>query len=111
MTVLRSSGSAARIQSTFDSLRRGDLSRRDFMTRATALGVSAAAATFLANGGNPVAAQSTPGASPSASPAAAAQRPAVGTEGRSRGDSGELRILWWQAPTLLNPHVGGDTGS
>jgi peptide/nickel transport system substrate-binding protein len=107
MTVSRSSGSAARIKSTYDSFRRGDLSRRDFMTRATALGVSAAAATFLANGGNPAAAQSTPGASP----AAAAQRPAVGTEGRSRGDSGELRILWWQAPTLLNPHVGGDTGS
>ena len=90
-----------------DRFRRGDMSRRDFMVRASALGVSAAAATFLANGGNPVAAQATPGASPAASPA----RPSAGTEGLERGAAGELRILWWQAPTVLNPHLGGDTGS
>ena len=69
-----------------DRFRRGDMSRRDFMIRASALGVSAAAATFLANGGNPVAAQATPGASPAASPA----RPSAGTEGLERGADHEV---------------------
>lgn len=65
--------------------------------------MSAAAAAFLANGGNPLAAQGTPASTPD-------PRPDVGTEGLQRGDAGELRILWWQAPTNLNPHVLGDTG-
>lgn len=99
------------------AFRAGAISRRRFIRMATAGGMSVAAASFLANGGNPLAAQSTPaatpGATPGASPAASptAQRPAVGTEGLARGASGELRILWWQAPTVLNPHLGGDTGS
>lgn len=94
-----------------NAYRRGDLSRRAFMAGASAFGVSAAAATFLANGGNPVAAQSVPVTSPVATPAEGTpERPAVGTEGKSRGDSGELRILWWQAPTVLNPHLGADAG-
>ena len=102
------------ISALLDSYRRGATSRREFTSGATALGISAAAATFLANGGNPVAAQATPGASPDASPVALvvgpAERPAVNTEGKSRGESGELRILWWQAPTVLNPHLGADAG-
>ncbi len=97
-----------------DSYHRGAISRRGFISGATTLGVSAAAATFLANGGNPAAAQATPGASPDASPMAIvtgqAKKPAVNTEGKSRGESGELRILWWQAPTVLNPHLGADAG-
>jgi peptide/nickel transport system substrate-binding protein len=99
------------IDSMLDTYRKGGLSRRAFMAGATAAGMSAAAATFLANGGNPAAAQ-TPGASPSASPAASTfERPTVGTEGLERGAHGELRILWWQAPTVLNPHLSGDTGT
>lgn len=37
--------------------------------------------------------------------------PAHGTEGLERGAHGELRILWWQAPTVLNPHLNGDAGT
>jgi len=101
---------AARVASPLTSLlhayRRGNLSRRGFVSGASALGVSVAAATFLANGGDVFAAQSTPDASPVAVP----EKPAVGTENHTRGDSGELRILWWQAPTVLNPHLGADAG-
>lgn len=104
----------APIAALLDSYRRGATSRRGFISGATALGFSAAAATLLANGGNPVAAQATPGASSDTSPMAAvtgqAERPAVNTEGKSRGESGELRVLWWQAPTVLNPHLGADAG-
>jgi peptide/nickel transport system substrate-binding protein len=99
------------INSMLAAYRKGGLSRRAFMAGATAAGMSAAAATFLANGGNPAAAQ-TPGASPAASPAASTfVKPTEGTEGKTRGQDGELRILWWQAPTVLNPHLAGDTGA
>ena len=99
------------LSTLLDAYRAGSLSRRAFTTRATALGASAAAAAFLANGGNPASAQ-TPVGSPAASPAAATfEKPATNTEGKTRGSDGELRILWWQAPTVLNPHLSGDTGT
>ncbi len=88
-------------------LNSGAVSRRDFMRQATALGVSAAGASWLAAGNNPAAAQ-TPAASPVAG---SFEAPAFGTEGLERGAAGELRILWWQAPTVLNPHLNGDAGA
>lgn len=92
------------------SYRAGHISRRSFIAGATAAGLSLGAATFLANGGNPAGAQ-TPSASPVESPLGGeAERPTVGTEGLERGSQGELRILWWQAPTVLNPHLGADAG-
>lgn len=54
----------------------------------------------------------TPAASPEATPLATTfEAPAYNTEGLGRGDAGELSILWWQAPTVLNPHLNGDTGT
>lgn len=88
-------------------LERGTLSRRDFMRQATALGVTASGAAWLAAGGNPAAAQ-TPVASPEAG---TFETPVFGTDGLERGAAGELRILWWQAPTVLNPHLNGDAGT
>jgi peptide/nickel transport system substrate-binding protein len=94
-----------------NGLHSGAVSRRDFMRQATALGVSVAGASWLAAGNNPAAAQ-TPAASPAASPVAGSfEAPAFGTEGLERGAAGELRILWWQAPTVLNPHLNGDAGA
>ena len=98
------------LSSLLGAYRQGNLSRRAFTSAATALGASAAAAAFLAHGGNSAAAQ-TPVGSPAASPAVDVSKPTVGTEGKSRGSDGELRILWWQAPTVLNPHLSGDTGT
>lgn len=85
----------------------GEITRRGFISRATALGVSAMGAAWLASGGNPAAAQ-TPVATPSTG---TFEAPAFGTEGLERGAAGELRILWWQAPTVLNPHLNGDAGA
>jgi peptide/nickel transport system substrate-binding protein len=39
-----------------------------------------------------------------AGPARAQARPAAFTPAR-RGGGGELRTLWWQGPTILNPHL------
>ncbi|MBA2468121.1 MAG: peptide ABC transporter substrate-binding protein, partial [Chloroflexia bacterium] len=92
------------LQHLVDRLQRGDLSRRQFMQAATALGVGTATAAILASGAG---AQE---ASPAASPQAAATGvPAAGTEGQERGAGGELRIIQSQAPTVLAAHSA--TGS
>ena len=72
-------------------VRRGRLSRRGFVTLMAGLGVTA-----------PLAAQML-----APLPARAQARPAF-TPSR-RGGGGQLRVLWWQAPTLLNPHFATGT--
>ena len=83
--------------SLFNSLKAGEISRRSFIGKATALGMTTAGALMVAD----AVAQSTPEASP-ASPGASAL-PSVGTENQTRGEGGELKIIQWQAPSQLNP--------
>ena len=113
------------------------LSRRDVLRRAVALGLSAPAiASLLAacgggskttpvatmaetaantaissstasvSAGSPVASATTGSATPLATEAA--------TPTAARGGGGDLNILWWQAPVILNAHLSladKDTGS
>jgi peptide/nickel transport system substrate-binding protein len=85
---------------TEDSLRdligrvkRGSLSRRGFVRRVAALGLTAPMATQLlaVTGAAPAAAQGVPNYTP------------------TRRGGGALRILYWQASTLLNPHFAVGT--
>ena len=89
------------------------MSHSTHLTRRTA--IKAGAATGLAAAASATALHAfaqTPTASPEATPLATTfEAPAYGTEGLGRGDAGELNILWWQAPTVLNPHLNGDTGT
>lgn len=75
-------------------VQRGSLSRRGFVKRMAALGITAPMATQLlaVTGAAPAAAQSVP-----------AYRPT------RRGGGGSLKILYWQASTLLNPHFASGT--
>ncbi|MBR0671483.1 peptide ABC transporter substrate-binding protein [Neoroseomonas soli] len=86
---------------TEDDLRRllarvkdGRLSRRGFVKRMAAVGFTAPMATQLlaVTGAAPAAAQSVP-----------AYRPT------RRGGGGALKVLYWQAATLLNPHFASGT--
>jgi peptide/nickel transport system substrate-binding protein len=70
----------------------GHLSRRRFVQTLVALGLTA-----------PMAAQLL-----TVSGVAAQPKPAAFTPTR-RGGGGPLRVLWWQAPTLLNPYFGTGT--
>ncbi len=92
----------------YDALKAGQLSRREFTMRALALGVGMPIVSFVlradiarASGartvGFGVAAQGTTGA------------PAEGMDGRTRGEGGELRLIQWQAPSMLSPHVSTGT--
>lgn len=76
------------------AVRSGRLSRRGFVARMAAVGLTAPMATQLLAiaGAAPAAAQSVP-----------AYRPT------RRGGGGPLKILYWQASTLLNPHMAVGT--
>ncbi len=105
----------------FEEYKAGKLSRRHFIEKATALGMSVGVAMYCVNAVPVAAAQvgspaASPETSPEASPAAtsllpgtAADRPAIGTENQQRGSGGELRIIQWQAPSHLSgPTATGD---
>jgi peptide/nickel transport system substrate-binding protein len=74
-------------------VRIGRLSRRRFIQAMVGLGLTA-----------PTAAQML-----FASGIAQAQPKASGFTPTRRGGGGQLRVLWWQAPTLLNPHFATGT--
>ncbi len=115
---------AQRIQKLYDDALGGALNRRQVLKRAAALGLSAPAiAALLAacggGGGNSTTTSSTSTTSsgtggigsPSSSPGSST--PGTGssgsTAGAGRGKGGELKLLWWQAPTILNSHLSSGT--
>jgi peptide/nickel transport system substrate-binding protein len=80
------------LRDVIDDVRRGRLSRRGFTLRMIALGLTAPlAAQMLAFSGVAMAAD------------APAYKPT------KRGGGGPLKVLWWQGPTLLNPHFAVGT--
>lgn len=82
-------------------LRSGSIDRRRFMRRAAAIGISPGIAAAVAYRVH--AQEATPDYSDvflsDGSPSD------VGMEGLARGDGGELRIIQYQSPTILSPHV------
>ena len=70
----------------------GKLSRRGFMQRMMAVGIAAPTASLLLVH----------------SGVAMAQSPSTYTPTK-RGGGGILKVLWWQGPTLLNPHFAVGT--
>ena len=80
------------LRTMIDGVKDGRMDRRAFIQRMIGLGLTAPMATqLLAIGG-----------------VAMAQSPAQYKPTR-RGGGGPLKLLWWQAPTLLNPHFATGT--
>jgi peptide/nickel transport system substrate-binding protein len=78
------------VRALIEDVRRGRLSRRRFVQTLASLGLTA-----------PMAAQLLAGAG-----IAAAEPRVHGFRPTKRGGGGDLRILMWDAPTLLHPHFG-----
>ena len=74
------------------SVKSGRLSRRGFIARMAAFGFTAPMATQLLAFGGVAMAQTAPAFAPT-----------------KRGGGGTVKLLWWQAPTLLNPHFATGT--
>jgi peptide/nickel transport system substrate-binding protein len=78
------------IRELLRQVQRGELTRRDFMGVLAALGLGAPLAAALLESAGVAAAQTRePGFTPI-----------------RRGGGGELKILMWDAPTMLHPHFG-----
>jgi peptide/nickel transport system substrate-binding protein len=86
---------------TYQDLKAGKITRREFIARATALGVALPVTMFVLNS------IKIDGAS--AQDAASATRASVNTENQTRGAGGELKILQWQAATIAFAHKGQGT--
>ncbi|PYM36111.1 MAG: peptide ABC transporter substrate-binding protein, partial [Candidatus Rokuibacteriota bacterium] len=84
---------APEIRGLLSDVRAGRLSRRAFTASMVALGLTA-----------PLAAQML-----AAAGAAQAQPRGETFNPTRRGGGGQLKALWWQAPTLLNPHFATGT--
>src|SRR6185369_10931869 len=80
------------LRTMIDGVKDGRMDRRAFVRRMIGLGLTAPMATqLLAIGG-----------------VAMAQSPAP-YKPTKRGGGGPLKLLWWQGPTLLNPHFATGT--
>ncbi len=80
------------IREVLEDVRAGRLSRRRFVQTMVGLGLTA-----------PMAAQML------ASAGLATAQPKPAASAAKRGGGGILKTLWWQSPTLLNPHFGTGT--
>jgi len=80
------------LQGMIDRVKQGRLSRRGFVQRMGALGLTAPMAVqLLAMGG------------------VAMAQPKSDYKPTKRGGGGTLKLLWWEAPTLINPHFATGT--
>jgi peptide/nickel transport system substrate-binding protein len=96
-----------RFWAVYQDLKAGRITRREFLAKATALGVAAPVAAFVVNsigagGASAAPAGGSKGLRSGAQTAPA--RPSSGTEGQQRGAGGELKMLQWQAATHLSLH-------
>jgi peptide/nickel transport system substrate-binding protein len=80
------------LRGLINRVKTGRLSRRDFVRRMAAVGLSAPMATQLLATVGAAMAQTRSDYTPT-----------------QRGSGGVLKVLWWQAPTLLNPHFATGT--
>jgi peptide/nickel transport system substrate-binding protein len=90
-------------------LRSGKITRREFTLRALALGVGMPIISFILRAETASAATASGAVGRHVGWGVAAQAasgaPAEGMDGRTRGEGGELRLIQWQAPSMLSPHV------
>jgi peptide/nickel transport system substrate-binding protein len=100
-----------KLAALYEQFLAGTLNRRDFTARALALGASASVVSFVLRAGDVKAGRlrSAGGFAVVSAQDAPAGPPSVGTEGKTRGEGGELRIIQWQATTQLSPHVSTGT--
>jgi peptide/nickel transport system substrate-binding protein len=80
------------LKSMIDEVKDGRMDRRAFIQRMIGLGLTAPMATQILAIGGVAMAQSPSPYKPS-----------------KRGGGGPLKLLWWQGPTLLNPHFATGT--
>src|SRR5258707_10877757 len=80
------------LRDAIEDVRQGRISRRAFTLRMLGLGLTAPLAVQMLTSSGIAVAADTPVYKPT-----------------KRGGGGALKVLWWQGPTLLNPHFAVGT--
>src|SRR5918997_5686458 len=91
----RKMAETGKLWNLYRDLKAGRLSRRDFVQRAAALGVSLPVLQFIMTATPAAAAPVGPGSRGKVAAQQAATRPTSGTDGQTRGAGGELKLLQW----------------
>jgi len=91
------------------SLKAGEITRREFIERSTALGVAGAVAIFCANAATAAASGGSQNGFAFYAQSSAAKAPDTGTASQKRGAGGELKLIQWQAATIAVPHTATGT--
>ena len=78
-----------KLRALIERVRQGQLPRRRFVQQLAGLGLSAPMASLLLM---------HEGIAQTAAP--------IPYKPKRRGGGGTLKLIWWQAPTHLNPHLG-----
>lgn len=84
------------LRQMIDGVRSGRMDRRSFVRRLAAFGIAAPIATQLLTHSGVAMAQT-------------ATQIVSAYKATKRGGGGPLKVLWWQAATLLNPHFATGT--
>jgi peptide/nickel transport system substrate-binding protein len=95
----------------YAAMRAGEITRRDFMERAIALGVAVPVLTFIINSLDMKGASAAPasrGGGVAARQQMATSKP-LAPDGLTRGAGGEIRMLQWQAVTTMSLHQSQGT--
>ena len=121
-----------RIQQLYDQAITGRSTRRQILKRAAALGLAAPviaallAACGSSNNSTPTTSAASTGTSAATTPASGGSGGATpestsgstatsstptqaASGGGTRGQGGQLKLLWWEAPTILNSHLSQGT--
>src|SRR5215208_981727 len=96
------------VEGLVEDFKAGRVSRREFVGKLAGIGLSAAIISACGGGtksDSGPAAQATTGAGVATS-APQAQSDFKPTK---RGGGGQLKVFWWQAPSILNPHLSSGT--
>ena len=100
------------VEELVEDYKAGNVNRRQFVNILTGVGISIGVASALltacgsdtkTTGGT--SAVSTPGAGV----ATTAPQAVTGFKPMKRGGGGQLKVFWWQAPSILNPHLSSGT--
>jgi peptide/nickel transport system substrate-binding protein len=99
------------VQSLVEDFKAGRITRRGFVAKLVGVGVGlpVISAILAACGGDSGETETAREATPGSGVATTAPQAAGTFQPTKRGGGGQVKVLWWQAPSTLNPHMSSGT--
>src|SRR5215218_9881834 len=101
------------VEGLVEDFKAGRVSRREFVGKLAGIGLSAGviAAIISACGSDSKSTSGGSGAQATTGAGVATSAPQAQSDFKptKRGGGGQLKVFWWQAPSILNPHLSSGT--